>query len=100
MCSTWQESVPTTGLMHSDQRHPGWNVNRPTSPAPILTTSTVVRSGVRTSSGVEKSLTSSPDMGCSSGLMGLGWWLVEWGAGWRDVACGSGPDLEHPVERG
>ncbi|HKN88815.1 MAG TPA: hypothetical protein VJ622_00915 [Acidimicrobiia bacterium] len=44
-CSTWHESVPTTGLMHVDQRQPGWNVNRPTSPSPTLTTSTVAPSG-------------------------------------------------------
>src|SRR5581483_6943554 len=50
--------------MHSDQRQPGWKVNRPTSPAPTLTTSTVVRSGLRTSSGLEKSLISTPAMSC------------------------------------
>src|SRR5437870_10038836 len=61
-CSTWHESVPTTGLMHVDQRQPGWNVNRPTSPSPTLTTSTVAHSGRRTSSGVEKSLISTPAM--------------------------------------
>src|SRR4029079_370152 len=58
---TWQLSVPTTGLMHSDQRQPGSIVNRAAvvSP-PIRTTSTLVLSGERTSSGASKSPTSRP----------------------------------------
>src|SRR5262249_44636011 len=44
--------------MCSDQRQPGWNVYRPISPPASFTTSTVVWSGLRTSSGFEKSLTS------------------------------------------
>ncbi len=36
--------------MRSDQRQPGWKVQRPISPPASLTSSTVVLSGVRVSS--------------------------------------------------
>src|ERR671911_18585 len=64
MCSTWQLSVPTTGLMHSDHRQPGWNVYRPIWPPATFTSSTVVLSGVRVSSGALKSRCSIPLMAC------------------------------------
>src|ERR1700730_14566612 len=62
MCSTWQLSVPTTGLMHSDQRQPGWKGERPIWPPARLTNSTVVLSAVRVSSGALKSRCSTPAM--------------------------------------
>src|SRR5262245_54711525 len=65
MCSTWHRSVPTTGFTHADQVHPGWNVYLPIWPSPMLTSSTVVLSGRRTSSGALKSRCSIP------GIVGL-----------------------------
>src|SRR6478609_327490 len=70
MWSTWHESVPTTGLMHSDHRQPGRNVNRPTSASPRRTTSTWVLSGVRVSSGWSKLLLSIPAIWASPGRTG------------------------------
>src|SRR6266536_1462313 len=52
--------------MHSDQRQPGWKVKRPTSLAPTVTTSTLVLSGVRTSSGASMLLASTPAMPTSN----------------------------------
>src|SRR5262245_37813780 len=49
---TWHDSVLTTGLTHSDHRHPGCSVNRPIVNPSSRTTSTLVLSGARTSSGV------------------------------------------------
>jgi len=55
-CRTWQPSVPTTGLMHSDHRQPGWRVIRAAlAVSPMRTMFTLVLSGVRTSSGESKS---------------------------------------------
>ena len=48
--------------MHSDHFHPGCNVRRPTSEAPTVTTSTLVFSGVRTSSGLSRFRDSTPAM--------------------------------------
>lgn len=62
----WQLSVPATGLMHSDHRHPGSNVNRAAVVAPMRTTSTCVLSGVRVSSGDSKSRVSTPATAISS----------------------------------
>src|SRR5689334_8612386 len=50
-CAAWQLSVPTTGLMHSDHRHPGCAVSRATAADPRCTTLNNVLSGVRVSSG-------------------------------------------------
>src|SRR6185436_17436461 len=55
----WHDSVCTTGLMHPDQRHPGWNVKRPRENPWRRTTSTRVLSGVRTSSACWWDLTSN-----------------------------------------
>src|SRR6187455_1444132 len=46
--------------MHSDHRQPGCIVKRPTSELPTRTTSTLVLSGVRTSSGASMLLDSTP----------------------------------------
>src|SRR5579859_935681 len=58
----WQVSVPTTGLMHSDQRQPGCIVKRATLTSPRPTDSTVVLSGVRVSSAASKFLLMIPAM--------------------------------------
>src|ERR1043166_3975539 len=52
--SAWQLSPPTTGLMHSDHFHPGCAVIRPTRFPSMLTISSLVLSGVRTSSAASK----------------------------------------------
>src|SRR5688572_32387698 len=57
--------------MHSDQRQPGWNVYRPIWPPPRFTSSTFVLSGVRVSSGAEKSRVSTPGIVIPSGLSDL-----------------------------
>src|SRR5437764_11415624 len=46
--------------MHSDQRQPGWNVYLPICPPATLTSSTVVLSGVRVSSGESNVRLSTP----------------------------------------
>src|SRR3954451_7149579 len=51
---SWQLSVPATGLTHSDHFQPGSNANLPAVVSPIRTTSTLVLSGVRDSSGESK----------------------------------------------
>src|SRR5438477_3768469 len=53
----WQLSPPTTGLMHSDHRQPGCAVSRAALALPRSTTSTLVLSGVRISSGESKLFT-------------------------------------------
>src|SRR5215217_2034821 len=58
-CEFWQASVPTTGLMHSDQRQPGAKVNRPMVKPSSRTTSIRVFSGVRVSSGASCDLASN-----------------------------------------
>src|SRR4051794_1327499 len=58
----WHESVPTTGLMHSDQRQPGSSFSRPALMPVRSTTSTFVLSGDRTSSGVSKLFAVNPAM--------------------------------------
>src|SRR5438067_896842 len=57
MWRAWQLSPPTTGLMHSDHRQPGSNVKRAALPWPKSTTSTLVLSGARVSSGESKLFT-------------------------------------------
>src|SRR3954469_8805020 len=56
MCSTWQDSVPASGLTFSDQRQPGSNVPRPTVWPLRSTSSTRPLPSVnsRTSSGLSK----------------------------------------------
>src|ERR1039457_1715016 len=39
-CAAWQLSVPAIGFTWSDHFQPGWNVARPTTPPPTLTSST------------------------------------------------------------
>ena len=56
---TWHESVLTTGLMLSDQRHPGSKVKRPKVKPSSRTTSMRALSGLRTSSGEPWDFTSS-----------------------------------------
>jgi hypothetical protein len=51
---TWQLSVPTIGLTHSDQRHPGWFVTRIASTSPKCTSSILLLSKERISSGASK----------------------------------------------
>src|SRR3954462_4425913 len=60
----WQESVPATGLMHSDHFHPGWNVIRAALVPSRAATSTCVLSGERVSSGVSKLFLLRLDMVC------------------------------------
>ncbi len=50
-CEAWQDSVLTTGFMHSDQRQPGSRFKRLRVNPSKRTTSTRVLFGVRTSSG-------------------------------------------------
>src|SRR4051794_17729480 len=71
MWRAWQLSVPATGLMHSDHRHPGSKANRPAVVAPRRTTSTRVFAGVRVSSGDSKSRASTPAMAGSSRMLDL-----------------------------
>jgi len=52
--------------MRSDQRQPGWKVQRPISPPASLTNSTVVLFGVRVSSGESNPRASTPGI---SGLL-------------------------------
>src|SRR5262249_51350928 len=62
---TWQVSVPTSGLMHSDHRHPGCKVIRAALTEPRSTTSTWLLSGVRRSSGVSKLFDEIPTISTS-----------------------------------
>ena len=55
-----QRSPRPAGLMHSDHLHPGSNRRRAAVVPPSRTTSTVVLSGVRVSSGEPKSRASTP----------------------------------------
>src|SRR6185295_7525383 len=55
----WHKSVLTTGLTHSDQRHPGSKLKRPRVKPSSRTTSTRVLSGLRTSSGESWDFTSN-----------------------------------------
>src|SRR6266545_2827489 len=56
----WQRSPPTIGLTHSDHLQPGSNRMRDAFALPMRTTSIVVLSGARVSSGEPKSPTSTP----------------------------------------
>ncbi len=59
-CEAWQDSVLTTGFMHSDQRQPGSRFKRLRVNPSKRTTSTRVLFGVRTSSGDWCDFTSNP----------------------------------------
>src|SRR4051794_26251827 len=75
----WQESVPATGLMHSDHFQPGCTVSRAALMPARSTTSTFVLSGERTSSGDSKLLAIRPAMG----------FLLEWMTHVPSLAAGS-----------
>src|SRR5947207_1839185 len=96
----WHESVPTTGLMHSDHRQPGSTFKRPALMPARSTTSTLVLSGERTSSGESKLFAMNPGMAPPSET------VLKKQSRRRspplrggDRSMGSAPRLQHEVHR-